>query len=92
MSLWNTFSAPPIQWIMFPGEWRANSKLQKRMLFYTLFLVVSAAMHLIYQAILGKIRGANIESQHFIALALPAAREAYIWIASKLFNKCHCFY
>ena len=77
----------PILWFRFPQKWRENSGFQKRMMFFSFFIVLGPAIEQIYTLTLEKLR--NSENQHFVALALPVIREIYVWIASKLVDNCH---
>ena len=80
-------SFPIIIWLKFPQKWRKNSRFRKRMMFYSLLLMLGAGMDYVYTLTLEKIR--NSEYQHFVALVLPLIREIYLWISSKVISNCY---
>lgn len=82
------FIFPLIIWLRFPHEWRKNTKIRKRIKFFSLHIVYMATIPIVYHVVMGIIRMASNFNQPFFALSLPITREACIWIGSKFIEKC----
>ena len=77
-----------LMWFQFPLEWRGNARFKKRMKLYCWLILFKVVLEQSYQMMIEKIRQIQVDYQPFAALALPATREASIWIGSKLASKC----
>ena len=75
-------------WFTFPKQWRKETQLQKGIAYYSLFILVFHFMVNLNQSTIVLIR--NVEEQYRppLSLLLPAEREFFIWVFSKILKKC----
>ena len=81
---------PLFKWMRFPKEWRQNKRFKEKFVYYLCFVVFSLVHPVSYQIIARQIMMVNVNNQplQYPALALPIMRELFIWIGTKITEKC----
>lgn len=76
-----------ITWFRFPKQWRQQGELRKRMKYVILTVVLFIMYDLTNRLIVEQLQANQNQYQAIIALLLPALREVFFWICSKLMEK-----
>ena len=75
-------------WIRLPKDWRQNTRLQRQMISYFLYIQINFLSPIIINIIVKLIRKFQNGWQPMIGLLLPLTRDAFIMIENKIFTDC----